>query len=150
MLGTKLQWEGRAGCWRGKKPDWLESTLYQPSPAQPSLSPLATAADTCLKTYTSSTPRFCLKGPSQVSSALSGFLPQGERDTCRIGRWKMSMNCPSKPGYVMCDSLRKREREGIKRLFKARLPLKRGEDEMREGRQGSFSPECSKFLCKAK
>ena len=51
MLGTKLQWEGRAGCWRGKKPDWLESTLYQPSPAQPSLSPLATAADTCLKTY---------------------------------------------------------------------------------------------------
>ena len=71
-----------------------------PLPAQPSLSPLATAADTCLKTYTSSTPQFCLKGPSQVSPALSGFLPQGERDTCRIGRWKMSMNCPSKPEYV--------------------------------------------------
>ena len=35
MLGTKLQWEGRAGCWRGKKPAWLESTLYQPSPACP-------------------------------------------------------------------------------------------------------------------
>lgn len=50
-MGAKLEWEG--GCGRGKKPDWLESTFHaQPSPPAPS----ATAADTCLNTYTSSTP----------------------------------------------------------------------------------------------
>lgn len=71
---------------RGKKPDWLESTRSsQPSPA--CRSPLATAADTCLNTYTSSTPQFCLKGPFQVPQALSGFSLK-ERDTYRIGRGK--------------------------------------------------------------
>lgn len=47
--------------------------------ALPSLpAPLATAADTCLNTYTSSTPQFCLKRTFLSSPSPVWLLPQGE------------------------------------------------------------------------
>lgn len=75
---------GGVAVGRGKKPDWLESTFHS-SPAQPAC-PLATAADTCLNTYTSST-HFALKDLPKFPSPV-WLLPEGERKTCRTGKGK--------------------------------------------------------------
>lgn len=92
--------KGGLAAGRGKKPDWPESGFYSPpGPAPPS--PLATAADTCLNTYTWSTPQFCLKGPPHVCPALSGFSLKDRELPVELGGGDLSMNCPSSQDYVM-------------------------------------------------
>lgn len=82
-MGAKLAWEGWLLEEGRSQTGWRAPST--PSPAQPAC-PLATAADTCLNTYTSST-RFALKDLPKFPSPV-WLLPEGERKTCRIGKGK--------------------------------------------------------------
>jgi len=100
MWEQNVSGRGGLAVGRGKKPDWPESSLSSPpGPAPPS--PLATAADTCLNMSTWSTPQFCLKGPSPVHPALSGFSLKDREILVELGGGELSMNCPS--SQDLCD-----------------------------------------------
>lgn len=79
MWEQNLNGGGGGGCRKREKPDWLESTFHAQPACLPAC-PLRPLLRTPALTHTPRALPFCLKGPSHVPPALSGFsLKERER-----------------------------------------------------------------------